>query len=114
MVSSSGAWIWKDDPITPITIKSLTADNNTIKVKWSKSGETVDGYQVRYSTTEDFSENVKSIDVKDMNITLLTIKNLKSKTKYYVQIRTYTKTVTSDYEYARYSKWSEAKSVKTK
>ena len=97
-----------------ITIKSLKATDNNIKVTWNKSSKLVDGYQVRYSTKKNFSKDVKTIEVRDMDTTSLTIKNLKSNTKYYVQIRTYSKANTDDYEYATYSKWSEAKNVTTK
>ena len=97
-----------------ITIKSLKATDNNIKVTWNKSSKLVDGYQVRYSTKKNFSKDVKTIEVRDMDTTSLTIKNLKSNTKYYVQIRTYSKANTSDYEYATYSKWSEVKNVTTK
>ncbi|MBR1993144.1 MAG: hypothetical protein IJ988_02365, partial [Firmicutes bacterium] len=63
----------------------------------------------RYSTSSKMT-GAKTVTVKGYSKTSKTIKKLKAKTNYYVQIRTY-KTV-KGVKY--YSGWSKAKKVKTK
>ena len=69
----------------------------------------ITGYQIQYSLKSSF-RNPKSFKVKGYDNVKRVIRNLRSKTRYYVRIRTY-KTVGSR---TYYSKWSPAKSVKTK
>ena len=81
-------------------------------VKWKKQSKKnlkkFNGYQIRYSTNSDMSgakyttSGNKSKSKK--------IKGLAKKTKYYVQVRTFTNSNGTTF----YSKWSGVKSVKTK
>lgn len=72
---------------------------------WSVSD--ADGYQIRYSTNRKFKSGVKMVRTKANR---KTIKKLKRKKKYYVQIRTYKKVNGKTV----YGKWSEKKSAKIK
>jgi hypothetical protein len=88
-------------PATP-TLKSATSSSSKkVKVKW-KSVSGVSGYQVRWSTTKDFSSNYKSTLV-DASNTSTTIKTASSKKYYYVKVRSY-KTRNGEREYSSWSK----------
>ena len=65
------------------------------------------GYQIRYSTDKKMKKNVKSIKTKQ---TSYTIKKLKSKKRYYIQIRAYAKSGKK----TAYSSWSSKKSSKAR
>lgn len=90
----------------------LKKGKKTITAKWKRRGKTVqkqfDGYQIRYSTKASMSGAKKIYASKSSKGKK--IKNLKSKTRYYVQVRTYKKKNGKIF----YSKWSNWKSVKTK
>lgn len=91
------------------SIKKLSKGKKKFTVTWSKiSG--VKGYQIQYSTDKKFKKNNKSVTVTKQKTTKATVKNLESKKKYYVRVRTY-KTVNGK---KVYSSWSKVKSVKTK
>lgn len=91
------------------SIKKLSKGKKKFTVTWAKvSG--VKGYQIQYSTDKKFKKNNKSVTVTKQKTTKATVKNLKSKKKYYVRVRTY-KTVNGK---KVYSSWSKVKSVKTK
>lgn len=91
------------------SIKKLSKGKKKFTVTWAKvSG--VKGYQIQYSTDKKFKKNNKSVTVTKQKTTKATVKNLKSKKKYYVRVRTY-KTVNGK---KIYSSWSKVKSVKTK
>lgn len=99
------------ETVKPIktSIKKLSKGKKKFTVTWSKiSG--VKGYQIQYSTDKKFKKNNKSVTVTKQKTTKATVKNLKSKKKYYVRVRTY-KTVNGK---KVYSSWSKVKSVKTK
>ena len=92
------------------TISKLTTPaKKQIKVTWKKQGIQTTGYQIRYSTKQNMG-GAKIVPVTKVNTTAKTIKQLKSKKKYYVQIRTY-KTV-NGVKY--YSAWSGKKRITTK
>jgi Fibronectin type III domain. len=82
------------------------------KAEWKKQSEKnqkkFNGYQIRYSTKSDMS-NAKTATAKNSSESKK-IKELKKNKKYYVQVRTYTKSNGITF----YSKWSEKKAVKTK
>ena len=80
-----------------------------IKVTWQKRTAQVTGYQIRYSTKQNMNGAV-TVKVKNFKTNTKTIKNLKSKKKYWVQVRTY-KTVNGK---MYVSKWSTKKTVTTK
>lgn len=85
--------------------KSFTA-------KWKKQSKKnlkkFNGYQIRYSTKANMSGAKYATAGKKSKSKK--IKGLAKKTKYYVQVRTYTKSGGTTF----YSKWSAKKTVKTK
>ena len=88
------------------SIKKATKKTKAITIKWKKNAD-CSGYQIRYSTKENYS-NAKTIIV-NRNKTKYTIKGLKSVTKYYIQIRCYNLIKQS----RCYSSWSKVKKIKT-
>ncbi len=89
-------------------IKSVVSKKKSLKVKWNKVVG-ITGYQIQYSTNKSFKK-AKKLVVKGKTKMVGTIRNLKSKKKYYVRVRSYKilkmKTV--------YSRWSNVKNKKTK
>jgi hypothetical protein len=93
-------------------ISSLTAGKKKLKVKWGKvSGS---GYEVQYSTSADFTTNVKTKKVKKSKTLSTTIKKLTSKKKYYVRVRAYKAYKVNGKSKSSYSGWSKVKNVKVK
>ena len=92
------------------TVSSVSAGAAAFTVKWKKvSGVT--GYQVQYSTSSKFSSKTsKTATAKKDKTTAKTVSGLRSKTKYYVRVRTYK----TSGKKKKYSSWSSAKSVTTK
>ena len=86
-----------------ITVKWKKASKNDIKYK------ALDGYEIQYSLTSDFSSDIKSTTASK-KAKSKTIKKLKSKQKYYVRIRRYKKADGGKI----YSGWSAVKTVKVK
>ena len=78
-----------------------------LKVSVKKQTKEVTGYQVAYSTSKEFKA-AKTKNISNYKTTSLTIKSLKSKTTYYVRVRTYKKVSGKTY----YSDWSKAVSKK--
>ena len=80
--------------------------------KWKKQSaanqKKFNGYQIRYSTSSNMS-NAKYVTASRASASRK-ITGLKKNKKYYVQVRTYTKTSKGTF----YSKWSDKKAVKTK
>lgn len=68
-----------------ITGLKATAQSKALKLTWKKS--TVDGYEIQYSTSKNFSAK-KTVKVSKSK-TGYTIKSLKGNKKYYVRIRGY-------------------------
>jgi len=98
---STAAKVSKPAQPTGVTLKS---GKKSITVKWT-AAENATGYQIRYSL---YSSMKKSTTVKlsDSSVTSKTIKKLKSKKKYYVQVRSV--------RGGKYSAWTSKKSIKTK
>ena len=98
-------------------IKTPKRYKKKLQVRWKamskkqkkKYKSVITGYQVRVSTSSNFS-NAKYASVKGLKKTKLTVKGLKRKTKYYVQYRSYKTVGSVNY----YSKWSGTKKAKTK
>lgn len=100
----------KSSPNPPATkITSLKARSKGLTVKWSKKSKKTSGYQVQYSTSSKFKK-AKIVTIKGKNKKSKVIKKLKGGKKYYVRVRTYRSFNATKY----YSKWSKAKSKKTK
>ena len=72
-----------------------------VTVKWKKASK-VEGYEVQYSTSSDFSTAVKSKTIKG-NKTSVTLTGLKSGKTYYVRVCSY-KTVNGFKVYSNYGK----------
>jgi len=70
-------------------IVKLTSKEEAFKVKWEKVEE-AGWYEIRYSTTSDFSENAATKRVSN-KYTSSTVRDLKADTTYYVKMRTYKK-----------------------
>lgn len=93
------------------TIKTPSAAKKAITVKWTKgSSSQVSGYEILLATNSKFTKGKKTVTVKGYKTTSKKVTKLKSKTKYYVKVRTY-KTVKGK---KVYSDWSKTKSVKAK
>lgn len=80
-----------------------------ISVSWKKVNR-VEGYQVQWSTTKDFSSNFKTVTVKGRSTTTKTIKTAQSNRYYYVRVRSY---VLND-GLKFFSPWSKTYKVKVK
>lgn len=115
VISGKGAYtgsVTKKFKINPksVALSSLKARKKAVQVKWKKSSMKVSGYQVSYSTSKSFKK-AKTTSVKyTKSVKSKTVKKLKSKKKYYVRVRTYTKTSGG----TCYSSWSKTKSAKVK
>lgn len=92
------------------SITKLTKGKKRLTVKWKKKTAQTTGYQIRCCLKKDFKKGVKKATIKKAKTTKAVIKGLKSKKKYYVQVRTYKTVKGTKY----YSAWSESKTVKTK
>lgn len=90
-------------------LKKLVKGKKQIKAKWAEKEKQVTGYVVMCSTKKDFSSNVKKVKVKK-GTKKYTFKNLKSKKKYFVRVRTYKKAAGMTY----YSEWSNVLKIKTR
>jgi minor extracellular protease Epr len=81
-------------------------------VKWKKQSannqKKFNGYQIRYSLKSNMS--IAKYVTAPKSSKSKTIKKLKAKKKYFVQVRTYTNSKGSTF----YSSWSPIKKVKTK
>lgn len=89
------------------SIKSLIKMNKSFKVRWGAVSN-IDGYQIRYSTKSNMAlSKTKTINKGSISTT---VKSLKAKKKYYVQVRTYANVDGK----RQYSSWSSKKTVITK
>lgn len=97
---------WSNSYLKGLKVKK---GKKSFTVKWKKQSKKVrknfTGYQIRYSTNSDMS-GAKLVTVKNTKSSKK-ISKLKSKTKYYVQVRTY-------YNSFPTKNWSKTKVVKTK
>jgi hypothetical protein len=98
-------------------IKSIKASKKALTVKWRKAAYSkgydasvfdAEGYQLKISTNKSFT-NPRYITAYS---TKKTIKKLKAKKKYYIQVRAWN--YDEGGEYKIYSKWSSIKAKKTK
>lgn len=90
-------------------VKSLVGKTKSFTVTWTKKIKQVDGYQIRYKLSTSSTWKTPVV-VKGYATTSKTIKNLKAKKKYNVEVRTYK--VVSGKTY--YSSWTKKKTVATR
>lgn len=84
-------------------------------VKWNRvSGAS--GYQIRYSTNKKFKKGVKTIVVNDGNAARATLKKLKARKRYYIQVRPFKsiKNLADGKTTSVVGKWSNKKSIKAR
>lgn len=85
-------------------ITKVTPAKKSFKANFKKQTTQTNGYELQYSLNKNFS-NSKIATVKSNKLTSVTVKNLKSKKKYFVRIRTYKtvngKKITSSYSSAK-------------
>ena len=91
-------------------IKNVTVEAKAFTVQWKKQKAQTNGYQIIYSTKKNFASNEKIVTVKSKSAVSKKISGLKSKTRYYVKVRTYKKSCGKKYV----SKWSNVFSVMTR
>ena len=77
-------------------------DRTSVTVYWKKQAQQVTGYQIRYSTSPDFSKDAKIVTVSGASKTSAVIRGLKKGKRYYFRIRTYKTVGGKKY----YSSWS--------
>lgn len=86
-------------------ITRITRQKKGFTLQWKKHKPQTKAYQIQYSTNLNF-KNAKTITIKNLNTTKKTVKNLKSKKRYYIRIR-----CTNG---KHHSKWSKTISIVTK
>lgn len=92
-------------------LTSLTGKSKNISAKWAKQKIQTTGYELQYSTDNNFSGKTTVTTLIKKNTTAkLTVEKLKARKTYYVRIRTYKAVKGKKY----YSAWSKVKNVKTK
>lgn len=91
-------------------IKKLKTYSKQFKAIWNKNTNQTTGYQIQYATNSKFTKNSSKQLIDNNKKTTLKIKELKTKKKYFVRIRTYKNANGKKF----YSSWSEVKTVKTK
>ena len=82
-------------------------------ITWKAQKSQTTGYELAYSTSKKFEKaNTKTLYVTKNTTVTKNVKKLKSKTTYYVRIRTY-QTVSVDGKSSKlYSSWSKAEKIK--
>lgn len=95
-------------PEAPKIKTASSPSSKKLKVTYSKVS--CSGYQVRWSTTKNFSSNYKSVYVTSPSSLTKTVTTAKSKQTYYVRVRAYRKVNGTKL----YSSWSDTFKVVTK
>ena len=95
-------------------MSSVKAAKKAFTAKWAKQSVQTSGYQVQYSTSKNFKKSVKTSTITKNKTVSKTVKKLSAKKTYYVRVRTYKTVKVNGKSVKLYSKWSAAKSVKTK
>ena len=93
--------------ITTRTLKTLTPGSGQIAVTWDPSS-VFTGYQVKYATDSSFSNNMKSVKVKNPSRVFAVIRGLSGGTTYYFSVRSYQEFDGMTY----FGGWSNVKSGK--
>ncbi len=94
------------------SISKIQKYNKAFRLKWKKIPDAT-GYQIQYSTDKKFKKR-KTITVKNHKKISSTVKNLKSKTKYYIRVRAYNITYENSMKIKTYSSWSKTKNITVK
>ena len=90
--------------------KSCEKTKKGLSLNWNRvSG--IDGYQIEYSTKEDFSAKKKTITIKDVKTVKQLINGIKKKKTYYVRIRSYKYVKVNGVKEQFFSDWSETSSL---
>ncbi len=90
--------------------KSCEKTKKGLVLNWNRvSG--IDGYQIEYSTKEDFSAKKKTITIKDVKTVKQLINGIKKKKTYYVRIRSYKYVKVNGVKEQFFSDWSETSSL---
>ena len=84
----------------------VSSAKQAFSVAWKKQTTQTTGYQIQYSTDKKF-KNSKTLTIKGNQITSKKISKLKSKTKYYIRVRTFKSIKGTIYG----STWSGVKTV---
>ena len=71
------------------------------------------GYQIQYSTNKNFKKGIKTIKVKKIKTTAVTVKKLKPGKKYYFRVRSYKTVKTGGKTKILYGSWSKTKQSKS-
>lgn len=84
-------------------------------VKW-RTVSGASGYQIRYSTNKKFKKGVKTVIVKNGKTARATLKKLKARKRYYIQVRPYKsiKNLADGKTALIYGQWSNRKSIKAR
>ena len=93
----------------PTSLKKPKALKKGFLAKWKAQKAEVTGYKLQYSLKKNFKK-AKTVTIKKNKTVSKKVTKLKGRKKYYIRIRTYKKVGKTTY----LSKWSKAKSVKTK
>ncbi|MBE5845744.1 MAG: BspA family leucine-rich repeat surface protein [Butyrivibrio sp.] len=101
-----------DKKLKTTALSKPKAGKKSITLTWDKkAGSGIKGYEIQYSTDKKFKAGkTKTITINKAKTGKTTIKKLKSHTKYYIRIRTFTKKKGVKV----YSKWSKVMNVKVK
>ncbi len=96
-------------------ITRLNKGKSSFVVKWKiqkarMSNKRITGYQVMYATNKKFTTGKETATVKKYRSLRKKVKELRSRKKYYVRVRTFMKVDGKRY----YSPWSKIRSVKTR
>ncbi len=90
--------------------KSCEKTKKGLVLNWNRVSD-IDGYQIEYSTKEDFSAKKKTITIKDVKTVKQLIKGIKKKKTYYVRIRSYKYVKVNGVKEQFFSDWSETSSL---
>ena len=91
-------------------LKKLTSEGDTMTVKWSKTKDEVDGYQIACSTKKNMSDKTTKTFKAKAGKTTKKISGLSANKTYYVRVRTYVKVNGK----TMYSSWSNKKKITIK
>ena len=95
-------------PKAPV-IKYPASTSKSVTVKWKKVAKYADGYQIKYATNKNFTNNDKTVLVEGKDKVSKKITKVKTGKKYYVKVRAYNAVNGKKY----YSKWSETRVITT-